>query len=549
MATNMDSTTPRPEVKIAQGTVVGIQETGAYPTPVDRFLGIPFALPPTGDRRFRPPERVPPSTETIDASHFGYRAPAKQFVVRGPKLEESEDCLTANIFRQSGSVTGAKVLPVAIYFHGGAFNRGNAAMHDSTSMMGWSTEPFIIVSCGYRIGALGFLPSSLSAKEGVLNLGLQDQILLMQWVQENIGAFGGDKSNVTLFGLSAGAHSIGHHLLDYEEGKTPLFHRAVMESGAPTSRAVRHYDAPIHEEQFKEFLKATKCPPGLPESEIFPYLRSLSTSEVAKAQIAVFDKYNPSLRWAFQPVIDGKIIRGRPIDGWRNGKWHKMPIMTGFNGNEGSLYVPKAMATSEQFTDFFHTLLPQLTQADLDTINALYPDPLTVPESAYREDRQAQHGVGDQYRRIEAAYAHYAYVSPVRQTAHFAAPHGPTYLYHWAAVSSAVGGASHGDNMDYEARAPAVLARSPAQDELAGVLHAYLTSFICTGDPNAVRGAYPDRPRWGRHDGAGGPKMVFGLGNEELIGGGVGAPATVMEDAWAREESDFWWDKVEISQQ
>jgi carboxylesterase type B len=125
----------------------------------------------------------------------------------GPKLEESEDCLTINIFRPA-RVDSSKRLPVALYFHGGAFNRGNAAMHDTASMVGWSEVPFIGVSFAYRVGALGFLPSRLSAAEGILNLGLKDQICAMEWVQDNIVFFGGDKDNVTLFGLSAGAHSV-----------------------------------------------------------------------------------------------------------------------------------------------------------------------------------------------------------------------------------------------------------------------------------------------------------------------------------------------------
>ncbi|KAI1098575.1 alpha/beta-hydrolase [Jackrogersella minutella] len=543
--TTEEQSPARPRVTLTQGTVVGIQQQDAYPKPVDAFLGIPYALPPTGDRRFRPPEKVAPSTAVIDASKFGFRAPAKLFVVRGPTLEESEDCLTANVFRQTGS---AGSLPVAVYFHGGAFNRGNAATHDTASMFGWSAEPFIAVSFGYRIGALGFLPSKLSAKEGALNLGLKDQILLMEWVQENIGQFGGDKNNVTIFGLSAGAHSIGHHLLDYEEGKPPLFHRVIMESGAPTSRAVRHYDSDIHEEQFRDFLEEVGCPESLSDEEVFPFLRSLPTSVIAKAQTTVFYKYNPSLRWAFQPVIDGSLIRHRPIDGWRGGHWHKVPIMTGFNGNEGSLYVQKTMSEPSEFTNFFHELLPQLSQDDLDAINALYPDPSTAPDSVYREDRLSL-GVGPQYKRVEAAYAHYAYVAPVRQTAHFAGARAPVYLYHWAAVGSVVGGAAHGDNMAYEVREKEVCARSPAQHELAGVLHAYLTSFICTGDPNRVPGDYGGRPDWVPHRGPEPRKLVFGLGNEELIGGGVGTPATVVADTWARKESDFWWEKVEISQQ
>lgn len=199
----------RPRVALPQGTLVGVAQHGDYPQPVEAFLGVPYALPPTGDRRFRPPVRVPPAASPdveIDCSRFGPRAPARQFLVIGPELAESEDCLTANVFRPAGAASSG--LPVALYIHGGAFNRGNAAMHDTASMVGWSAAPFVAVSFGYRIGALGFLPSRLSAQEGALNLGLKDQMLMMEWVQENIHHFGGDKNNVTLVGLSAGAHSV-----------------------------------------------------------------------------------------------------------------------------------------------------------------------------------------------------------------------------------------------------------------------------------------------------------------------------------------------------
>ncbi|KAK7947001.1 uncharacterized protein PG986_011322 [Apiospora aurea] len=547
----------RPRVALPQGTVVGVTQHGAYPNRVDAFLGIPYAQPPTGDLRFRPPVKVAKAApgeeeKIIDASQFGPRAPAKQFLIIGPRLEESEDCLTANVFRQAGAAAATgekgskKLLPVAIYMHGGAFNRGSAAMHDTASMVGWSAAPFVAVSFGYRIGALGFLPSGLSAKEGALNLGLKDQILMMEWVQENIHLFGGDKDNVTLIGLSAGAHSIGHHLLNYEEGKPPLFHRIVMESGAPTSRAVRHFDAEIHEQH-----------PGSS-----PYLRSLPIDVIAAAQTKVFYEYNPSLRWAFQPVIDGEIIRQRPIDAWRKSQWHKMPIMTGFNGNEGSLYVDKQMRTPEQFTAFWKTLLPQLSDADVATINELYPDPTgTGPSSSkYRVEGALKEkgGVGAMYRRIEAAYAHYAYVAPARQTAELAGV-AKVYLYHWALEKTLVGGAAHGENMPYEVRDPGVCGVSPAQDELSRVLHAYVTSFICTGDPNGVLGDGDgaERPRWEAHtsgDRGTKVKMVFGKGNTEFVGGDGKSqspppPAELVEDAWAKTESDFWWDKVEISQQ
>ena len=212
-----------PVVELPQGKVIGITipQADFRPRAVDAFYGIPYALPPTGDRRFKPAQKVPSSgSDIVNASQYGPSAPGKQLFTGGPKLEYSEDCLTANVFRHSSSSnsrnTGAQVLlPVAIYIHAGAFNRGTASMHNTASMVSWSEESIIMVSFNYRIGALGFLPSSLSAKEGVLNLGLKDQILLFEWVQKNIKNFGGDPDNVTLVGLSAGAHSVRTELSIY----------------------------------------------------------------------------------------------------------------------------------------------------------------------------------------------------------------------------------------------------------------------------------------------------------------------------------------------
>ncbi|KAK7734026.1 hypothetical protein SLS53_008021 [Cytospora paraplurivora] len=412
-------------------------------------------------------------------------------------------------------------------------------------MVSWSTEPFIAVSFNYRIGALGFLPSSLSAKEGVLNLGLKDQILLFEWVKENAAAFGGDPDNITLFGLSAGAHSIGHHLLHYKESVAPLFNRVIIESGAPTSRAVRPYDAPIHEEQFKGFLAAAGVPSDIPENEIIPFLRTLPSETVQQAQTEIFDKYNPSLKWAFQPVIDGDIIPRPPLETWRSGKWHKVPIMTGFQRNEGSLYVDKTMSKSEEFVHFFRELLPLLSEEDLQTIDELYPDPAKVPNSPYKEDRD---GVGPQYKRIEAAYGHYAYVAPARQTAEFASSDIPVYLYQWAAVSTLLNGAQHADNARYEVCDPKVLAISENQAKLARALNSYVTSFITRGDPNAASNS-EGSPEWEAYRKDSPKALVFGLGNEELIGGGLGRTATLVDDEWGRKESEFWWSRVDLSQQ
>ncbi|KAL3462235.1 Alpha/Beta hydrolase protein [Aspergillus heterothallicus] len=554
-------TQPRPSVTLPQGKIVGIQLNDDFPQPVDAFLGIPYAQPPVGDLRFRPAVKVAPSTETLDASEYGPIAPGKALLQTGPKLEQSEDCLTANVFRPSTSYYNGngKPLPVAIYIHGGAFNRGSASMHNTAPMVAWSAEPFVAVSFGYRLGALGFLPSNVTKREGALNLGLRDQVLLMEWVQENIARFGGDPDAVTLIGLSAGAHSIGHHLLNYSPNRAPLFRRVVIESGAPTSRAVRPYNAAIHEAQFTDFLSEVGAPANLPESEIFPFLRSLPTETITRAQTAVFDKYNPSLRWAFQPVIDGEdqkeggIIPRAPLHAWKNGLWHKLPILTGFTTNEGTMYVEKALDNAAGFRAFWANLLPALSDSDLDTIEKLYPDPAIHADSPYIETRTG-HGLGAQYKRIEAAYAHYAYVAPVRQTAEFATKQNPgsVWLYHWALPRTVVGRANHADNMYYESFNKDITGISPVQEELSGVLHAYITSFIVSGDPNAVKGRYAKRPEWGVYEVERPKVLVFGEGIEELVGGeNVGEVAKFVDDTWARGstgETEFWWSKVEVSQ-
>ncbi|KAF9886102.1 hypothetical protein FE257_012037 [Aspergillus nanangensis] len=162
------------------------------------------------------------------------------------------------------------------------------------------------------IGALGFLPSAVTADEGILNLGLHDQILLLKWVQDNIEAFGGDPSQVTLIGLSAGAHSIAHHIMNHDLQHS-LFHRAVIESGAATSRAVHPYNAQLHEDQFRAFVEKAGCTDQL-STDVMNCLRMQPSEVMTNASFAVFDQSNPSVRWAFQPVIDGDLIKQRPID-------------------------------------------------------------------------------------------------------------------------------------------------------------------------------------------------------------------------------------------
>lgn len=220
--------------------------------------------------------------------------------------------------------------------------------------------------------------------------------------------------------------------------------------------------------------------------------------------------------------------------------------MTGFTRNEGSLYVDKQLDDAKGFPKFFADLLPLLSEEDVATIDKLYPNPVQNQESKYKETRN---DVGSQYKRIEQAYAHYAYVAPVRQTAELASPEVPVYVYQWALEATVLEGARHGDNLRYEVCEPHVLALSEGQTKLARTLHDYTVSFIVTGDPNALQSRNLKRPDWVPYEKSNPKSMVFGAKDKTLVGGEYGPPAEMESDSWERDKCEFWWSKVELSQQ
>jgi acetylcholinesterase len=266
-----------------------------------------------------------------------------------------------------------------------------------------------------------------------------------------------------------------------EFDSSPPFHKAILESGATTARSVLPPTHALHEEQFEDFIAKLGCN-FIPKDQLIDALRKLNAVDIRDASEDIFQSYNPSIRWPFQPVIDGigGMVPGRPIDAWESGKWNKVPILTGFNTNEGAMFVPKSYQTDKEFIDFFHTLLPGLPESDLTLLSESYPDPVTHPASKYVETREG-FSLGAQFKRMEQAYAHFAYIAPVRQTARFASASGaPVYLYHFSVNSSVVGGADHGNQNDFSTYNKEIRDRSESLEEVSGSMHAYWTSFITT---------------------------------------------------------------------
>lgn len=328
-----------------------------------------------------------------------------------------------------------------------------------------------------------------------------------------------------------------------------LFHKAIMDSGAHTARAVHPPNAPLHTGHFREFLDMTPCAQykDLKDPEILTCLRALSSETVDYAGKEVFARSEPSVRWAWQPVLDGTIISRRPLDAWKSGKWNKVPMLAGSAHNEGSYYVPRKADASSDFSNFFRTLLPHVSAAELQELETLYPDPATDPSSPYKDDTLAGHGAGSQFRRMETAYGHYAYTCPVRQTAIWgsknAPPEPPVFLYHWALNKTALFGANHGDQMRYQTYNPEVREISEAQDEVSGKFHAYCVSFITRGDPSALKkGKFAKREEWTPWKDGQASTMLLGEGNDERAGGtSKGIAAQMVDYKWAEKECEFWW--------
>ncbi|KAG9080638.1 hypothetical protein FRC06_006321, partial [Ceratobasidium sp. 370] len=209
---------------------VGLRNTTANQ---DYFLGIPFAEPPVGPLRFKPP--VPWSrgkVTVVNATQDGHSC------VQSPMWTNntmSEDCLTLNVWKPT-NVTGK--LPVMVWIYGGAFYLGEIQQYPGTSLVERSVEigkPIIYVAMNYRIGLFGFPPGQAAVDAGGSNLGLKDQRLALEWIQKNIAYFGGDPRKVTIFGDSAGAMSVGYQSL-YKGGEIEgAFQGMILQSGSPSS--------------------------------------------------------------------------------------------------------------------------------------------------------------------------------------------------------------------------------------------------------------------------------------------------------------------------
>ena len=310
-------------VETFEGPVVGNVERG-----VEYFLGIPYAEPPVGQRRLRSPVPHQRWTIPLSTAQTGSACPQNPSPDPAGLPSETEDCLFLNLFIPERRTTKP---PVLVWIHGGAFAEGygGSRLYDGSELA--RDRHVIVVTINYRLGALGFLSTRELDLENAAgnsgNFGLQDQQEALRWVQRNIRAFGGDPTNVTVFGESAGAMSVVDHLVS--PAARGLFQRAIIQSAALNVHAPAKKK--VQDTLGLGFLKETGCDR---KADAAACLRQLPVSAFLKSQSF----------WL--PIQDGSLIPTQPLEALRQGAFNRVPIIVGATEKEAYLFVARIEGTA-----------------------------------------------------------------------------------------------------------------------------------------------------------------------------------------------------------
>lgn len=450
-------------VQTTAGPVRGVRQQG-----VQVFRGIPYAAAPVGERRWRPPLPAPSWNEVRSCLRFGPSClQPEQKLLPGVKGEQSEDCLYLNVWAPSAGPTQKR--PVLVWIHGGGFviGSGGQRVYDGLE---FARSGLVVVSMNYRLGPFGFLAhpdlSAESPQRVSGNLGLLDQIAALQWVQQNIARFGGDPSRVTIAGESAGSLSVGCLLNSpLAEG---LFHRAVMQSGAPGLRT----QLPEGEAQGVEIFERLGDSPVRLRN-----LPGVQVLEAARPRIGLLGK--GARMW---PLVDGWVIPEPPEERMARGAHHKVPVMLGTNADEGTLFIRQL---SSRRPGLYRLFLQRLFGADSDRVFMAFP--------AASEDEVAP----AMARFIKIA----AFLAPTRRSARLLSHHGPVYMYHFTRVAPGLRrsglGATHGAEVLYLFKTLPRSVESKDQ-QVAQAMHDAWVRFAASGNPNG--GELPDWPLYREDD-------------------------------------------------
>ncbi|KZV67243.1 alpha/beta-hydrolase [Peniophora sp. CONT] len=432
---------PPPAVKLDNATFIGV----AVQNTTSAFLGIPYALPPVGDLRMRPPVANEPYSGTFNATAFGAPCifqnlsafsqssvnPAAAVVLETALgaysvTDDSEDCLTVNIWTPSNVTPDAR-LPV-LYVRG--FEAGSSSTYDGNVIVERSIElgePVVSVSINYRYVQLLAFPAAEAREAGVGNLGLRDQRAGLHWVRSYINAFGGDPSKVTIWGGSAGAISSSLQMLTNGGNSEGLFRAAFMSSGGPISSGyIEDVQVP-----WDSFVTTAGCGDFLGDGSVFDCLRNVSLDAIRAAQDAsgsVFG-YGGLMGIPWWPSSDGDFLIAPPQQLLMHGSVADIPFITGDCDDEGTAFSlgNSNISTSAELAAYLgQVIFPKANQSSIDDLLANYPDDPTLGSPF---DTGLNSSITQEYKRVSALTGDIVFQAPRRLFLQRRASKQPAYSY------------------------------------------------------------------------------------------------------------------------
>ncbi|KAL5634742.1 hypothetical protein ACGC1H_002695 [Rhizoctonia solani] len=462
-------------------------------------LGIPYAQPPVGDLRFRKPIAFT-SNGTINAQNYGPRC--LQSTIAN---DASEDCLSLNIWRPQ-EVT--EPLPVMVWIYGGSFIMGESQLYPGHGIVGKSIEmgqPVIYVSMNYRLGFFGFPIGKQTMNKGAANLGLHDQRMAIEWVQNNIQHFGGDPTKVTLFGESAGGISVSYQMM-YRGGEIGnAFRAAIMQSGAPSSFKPSLQDSSARQQAYDEIASQTGCSKA-PDS--FECLRTVDVSKLQAAHVGTYKLPQDAIAFANFPTAYGPVtisgddfLPSSTTSIIQSGKYANIPVISGSNLDEGTWFV----AATDSFLDlveFLNTDQPGLAIGLSPSISSpmcdLYPN-VSTAGSPYNTGNET-FGRSDDYKWAASIVGDYLFTAPRRQFIQEAASRGQkvwSYMF-----SQPTAGAAPEYGISHTAEIPYVFSGLPSNttqdsNDVSDKMMQYWINFATTLDPRPERSNLPAWPAYG----------------------------------------------------
>ncbi len=353
-------------VNTSTGYISGVQSNGLY-----IYYGIPFAAPPIGNLRWKPPAPVKPWDGVKETKVYAASPPQPitPDPVTGALPLMSEDCLYLNVWTPASSAH--EKLPVMVFFYGGAFAEiapaGYMAVYNGTIL---AQKGVIVVTVNYRLGALGFLAhpqlDNESPNNSSGNYGILDQVTALKWVQSNIGAFGGDPSRVTIFGQSAGAESVLIHLVSPQS--RGLYQQAIIESGPfwANGPTIDNVHSKADAEQFGvEYAKSL----GYSGKDAINQMRNLSPDVLINATPWPASSFWRTHTLKFEPTIDGWILPDSVDNLFLKHRENPVPVIIGTNANDGTTLSADANMTVPEYVLFIHKQFGK----DADKVLAQYP--------------------------------------------------------------------------------------------------------------------------------------------------------------------------------